>query len=841
MSIILSPYPKLQFISDNGVPMAGCQLYTYQAGTNTLLATYRDATGTAYNTNPIYLDAGGRANIWIDSNIAYKFVLQNTDNSILWTVDNINSTNNDLLTVVETLSDLMAIDTTTFNGGTVRILGYYIANDGGGGDFTFLPGSTLTPDNGVIVKPTTGAGRWERVCDTEINLLWYGCKGDGYWDNTPYLTAANAYAEAKGWSLYVPQGTFVLNSNPNLTVPVHFGPQALFSWSGFALVLNPIIDDFGQHFDCQTTASVDFGGRIPLIYPEWFGAKGDGSFADNVTTTDDTAAIQYAINSAKCGNWIVFNSAKKYWSGTLTMIAGVSLKGSQSNENDVSAVPTEEYLANLQFNSSGTAFLSLTNSGLGGLRGITVKNLIIDGNSAASVLIDLQTTGSIVMDCTLRNAVIGIQLDGSNDSSKNQFIFNNFRNVTTAISVTGNAPSGNISDNRFDTCTTDYTVFNPSSWIIHDNYQSSGPVIGQLDHAYGAVDYNGNILGAVPASSGGAPSNIILDRVGGWADNSTTYAYDTTSVFNTRYLMRYTTSMASDGARVHDSIGFDSAASVPRIDTRAWYERDVDGSHHWGDKDKEFMTLNNAGVLSFNSGLVSGRVAMASTAGGTDYSYLYYAVFGSQITILPEMYYTTGFNIGNPIVAAMYPCYDVSTPSTQTIQVTATATIPFALGPISFSLFSLGRYFAVGQYVMLLTPDGAGPAPGSWLTYTSTIGKNNEKPFLYGKVTAFDSSVPSITIDVMYYSSHGTANFCTGITPNIYIHSAFPFLTRRTSTWHAIAGESSGYFGTNAVISSTVKGWRVQDIGLILDSYPAIMGISPITCLLSDMIPSTES
>jgi hypothetical protein len=63
-------------------------LYTYAAGTTTPLTTYFDSTGTAANTNPIILDTRGEANVWLDSS-AYKFVLRTSNDTLIWTVDNI--------------------------------------------------------------------------------------------------------------------------------------------------------------------------------------------------------------------------------------------------------------------------------------------------------------------------------------------------------------------------------------------------------------------------------------------------------------------------------------------------------------------------------------------------------------------------------------------------------------------------------------------------------------------------------------------------------------------------------------------------------------------------------
>ncbi len=54
-----------QFLDDNGDPLAGGKLYSYEAGTSTPLATYTDVTGSVANSNPVILDSGGRASVWI--------------------------------------------------------------------------------------------------------------------------------------------------------------------------------------------------------------------------------------------------------------------------------------------------------------------------------------------------------------------------------------------------------------------------------------------------------------------------------------------------------------------------------------------------------------------------------------------------------------------------------------------------------------------------------------------------------------------------------------------------------------------------------------------------------
>lgn len=85
---VVSPTAKAQFIDAAGVPLAGGLLYTYVAGTTTPQATYTDSTSSTANSNPIILDSRGEANIWL-TGATYKFVLCDSTNTEIWTVDNI--------------------------------------------------------------------------------------------------------------------------------------------------------------------------------------------------------------------------------------------------------------------------------------------------------------------------------------------------------------------------------------------------------------------------------------------------------------------------------------------------------------------------------------------------------------------------------------------------------------------------------------------------------------------------------------------------------------------------------------------------------------------------------
>jgi hypothetical protein len=80
--------------------LAGGQLFTYQAGSSTPLATYTTVNGTIANANPIVLGTDGKipSELWLQAGYAYKFVLQTATNTAVATYDNISG----ILTTIPT-------------------------------------------------------------------------------------------------------------------------------------------------------------------------------------------------------------------------------------------------------------------------------------------------------------------------------------------------------------------------------------------------------------------------------------------------------------------------------------------------------------------------------------------------------------------------------------------------------------------------------------------------------------------------------------------------------------------------------------------------------------------
>jgi hypothetical protein len=77
-----------QYLDDDGNPLSGGEIYTYTAGTSTPKETYSDEDAAVPNTNPVVLDAGGRAVIYIGAG-AYKFVLKDADGNTIDTIDDV--------------------------------------------------------------------------------------------------------------------------------------------------------------------------------------------------------------------------------------------------------------------------------------------------------------------------------------------------------------------------------------------------------------------------------------------------------------------------------------------------------------------------------------------------------------------------------------------------------------------------------------------------------------------------------------------------------------------------------------------------------------------------------
>lgn len=153
MALTSMPYLTIQELDANGAPYAGAKLFFYAAGTSTKQDTYADANGNSANTNPVVLDAAGRATVFFQP-LTYDVVLApSTDSdppvSPIWTRSGItavplSSGNLDITgTAGQSLSAGDAVILSEGSGGNTA--GKWYKADA---DQTYL--STLAPQIGMV-------------------------------------------------------------------------------------------------------------------------------------------------------------------------------------------------------------------------------------------------------------------------------------------------------------------------------------------------------------------------------------------------------------------------------------------------------------------------------------------------------------------------------------------------------------------------------------------------------------------------------------------------------------------------------------------------------------------
>ncbi len=78
----LLPNAQQQFTDTNGAPLGGGSVYFYDPGTTNPKGTYQDSGLTVPNTNPVVLNAAGRATI--GGSGSYRQVVYDVNANLIW-------------------------------------------------------------------------------------------------------------------------------------------------------------------------------------------------------------------------------------------------------------------------------------------------------------------------------------------------------------------------------------------------------------------------------------------------------------------------------------------------------------------------------------------------------------------------------------------------------------------------------------------------------------------------------------------------------------------------------------------------------------------------------------
>jgi hypothetical protein len=133
MPAIPVPFIKAQWFDANGDPLAGGKLYSFEAGTSTPKVTYTDAGAGTPNANPTILDAAGRANVWLSGG-AYKLRMDDANDVVLWTVDDVPATSAGIAVTATANATLACTDNavvltaSSLVPANAKLLGVYVEN-----------------------------------------------------------------------------------------------------------------------------------------------------------------------------------------------------------------------------------------------------------------------------------------------------------------------------------------------------------------------------------------------------------------------------------------------------------------------------------------------------------------------------------------------------------------------------------------------------------------------------------------------------------------------------------------------------------------------------------------
>ena len=149
--------PRAAYQDANGNPLSGAKLNFYRSGTTTPQDTYSDEGLTVANTNPVVADSAGRFGDIFLQPLAYKVVLTDSGDVVVWTAD------------------------------------------------------PVSRDSAVMARGTTVALPLEEYLADPLNVKAFGARGDGSTDDTLAINAAMTAAAESGSAVFFPAGTYVIS------------------------------------------------------------------------------------------------------------------------------------------------------------------------------------------------------------------------------------------------------------------------------------------------------------------------------------------------------------------------------------------------------------------------------------------------------------------------------------------------------------------------------------------------------------------------------------------------------------------------------------------------------
>jgi hypothetical protein len=181
-----------------------------------------------------------------------------------------------------------------------------------------------------------------------ITIRDFGALGDGLHNDRTALVNADAV----GTDIYMPRGNYLISSSVTISNRVIFSENAVLDIpNGVTVTFNGGLQaGLFNIFNCSGTGDVVLPSiTTSTTYPEWWGAKGDG-------TTDDVTAINKCI-AATVGGKVVFSSLEYAVSSSVIIAHGfIELEGIffKNRTNSVKTLKSLSTSANVLTITAGT-------------------------------------------------------------------------------------------------------------------------------------------------------------------------------------------------------------------------------------------------------------------------------------------------------------------------------------------------------------------------------------------------------------------------------------------------------------------------------------------------------
>ena len=310
MGYILGEPTVQQYFDANGDPLENGTIEFFIYNTSTPTPIYSNSTGTSAGTSVTLNSIGAPENggtsiaLFFDESVVYKIVRKDSAGSaIAPTIGPYYPNGGSTLAidaVASTATDSLYDYTGTSNGDQASVAGYYVPGDGGGGMFYWNSTSTDADDAGVTILPTghVGAGRWKRIISDNINVRWFGAKGDGVTDDYSSIQASCTAAASLKASVAFYKGTYLHNSRIKAENGVRgilgFGGVLLAGNTGCGILLRGIYDGAAENVsNCDVKGLRIDGGGVAVTAIEGQNVQFSVCSGNTITNVIDGYGIMY--------------------------------------------------------------------------------------------------------------------------------------------------------------------------------------------------------------------------------------------------------------------------------------------------------------------------------------------------------------------------------------------------------------------------------------------------------------------------------------------------------------------------------------------------------------------